>query len=50
MSAAPESAVPPALSPACGGAGGVAALSGPRAARLPDLSLSESSERALNEL
>lgn len=48
MSAAPESALPPALSPACGSAGAVAALSGPRAARLPDLSLSESFERALS--
>lgn len=48
MSAAPESAVSPALPPACGGAGGVAALSGPRAARLSDLSLSESFKRALS--
>lgn len=48
MSAAQESAVSPALSPARGGAGGVAALSGPRAARLPDLSLSESFEGALS--
>lgn len=48
LPAAPQPAVSPPLPPARGGVGGVAALSRPRAARLPDLSLSESFERALS--